>query len=205
MPASVLEIIPPAVLAGLALGGVFTVVATAIFAVGERVFPTQARVAEAGSTYSSEGRRRGEIRQYLQDIGERYAEEYPLEGTDDSVAFYLPERDVAVTFDAHQFFRLQNVTGTHVILVEHEMPGVHLGERLPFEVPELEGEPPVTDRRRRLEWAHDALGVSPTADLEEVRSAYRERVKQAHPDHGGSKAAFREVQDAYATVREHAE
>lgn len=207
MPASIIEAIPPAVLAGLVLGGIFSLVATAIFVVGNRLFPDGAGSYASGDqrAYSSERRRRGEIRQYLDDIGERYAEEYPLEETGDRVAFYLPERDVAVTFDAQQFFRMQNVADTYVILAEHEMPGVHLGDRLPFDVPELEREPPLTGFQTRLQWAYESLGVSTSADSDEVRAAYRERIKQVHPDHGGDEESFRQVQEAYATVREHAD
>jgi curved DNA-binding protein len=41
-------------------------------------------------------------------------------------------------------------------------------------------------------------GVLPTATLEEIRSAYRSRAKQYHPDHFGKNSApFRSVQEAY--------
>ncbi|MFC7215513.1 J domain-containing protein [Saliphagus sp. GCM10025334] len=205
MPTSVLEVIPPAVLWGLVLGGIFTGVAATLFVVGERLFPS--RVATSENTYSSERRRRGEIRTYLQAIDERYLEEWELEDAAETVAFYLPDRDVAVTFDAEAFVRLQAHTDTHLILAEHEMPGVHLADRLPFEVPSLEhereyGTMTVEDRLKR---AYEALGVSTTADAEAIREAYRERVKAVHPDHGGDEESFQQVQEAYATVREHAD
>jgi molecular chaperone DnaJ len=42
------------------------------------------------------------------------------------------------------------------------------------------------------------LGVSPTATFDEIRSAYRQRVKQYHPDYFGKNSApFRGVQEAY--------
>jgi molecular chaperone DnaJ len=42
------------------------------------------------------------------------------------------------------------------------------------------------------------LGVSPTATFDEIRSAYRQRVKQYHPDHFGKDSApFIGVQEAY--------
>jgi ferredoxin len=45
------------------------------------------------------------------------------------------------------------------------------------------------------------LGVDPDADDGEIVDAYRQRVKEAHPDHGGSTEEFRRVQDAYARIR----
>jgi len=41
------------------------------------------------------------------------------------------------------------------------------------------------------------LGVSPDADEEDIERAYRERVKEAHPDQGGSVEEFRAVRMAY--------
>ena len=43
---------------------------------------------------------------------------------------------------------------------------------------------------------HEVLGVSPDADSEEVREAFRRRVQTAHPDHGGTEAEFRRVREA---------
>lgn len=47
------------------------------------------------------------------------------------------------------------------------------------------------------------LGVAPTASEAEVRAAYAERVKRAHPDHGGSAdgADLRRVREAFAAAR----
>ena len=194
MPGSVVDAIPPAVLAGLILGGVFSLVATGLFLLGERAFPTRSNPTQG--TYSSEARRRTEIREYLNTIGERYVESSTIAGT--SVDFYLPERDVVVTFDAKDYFRLRNATDMSVILVEHEMPGTHLGSRLPFETPELPRKP--RDREERTRLAYEVLGLPTTADREEIRRAYRERIKEVHPDHGGDEASFRRIQDAYATV-----
>jgi hypothetical protein len=44
-------------------------------------------------------------------------------------------------------------------------------------------------------WA--TLGVGRDASLEELKAAYRRRVLEAHPDHGGDEASFRRVLDAY--------
>jgi ferredoxin len=46
----------------------------------------------------------------------------------------------------------------------------------------------------------DVLGLDRGADTDEVEHAYRERVKQAHPDQGGSAAEFRRVRDAYEAI-----
>lgn len=48
----------------------------------------------------------------------------------------------------------------------------------------------------------EVLGIGPEADDAEVVHAYRERVKEVHPDHGGTPAEFRTVQTAYETIRE---
>lgn len=199
MLSSVVESIPPSVLAGLALGALFALTATGLFVLGERWFPSDR--STGSRRYSSEDRRRTEIRDYLNDIGERYAEDHPVGGT--RVDFYLSERDVAVTFDAQAYFRIRNATETHVVLVEHEMPGSHLGARLPFEVPERELDP--ADFHETARRAYEALGLPPTASAAEIKAAYRDRVKEVHPDRGGDEESFREVQEAYATAKEHAD
>lgn len=45
--------------------------------------------------------------------------------------------------------------------------------------------------------AYRVLGVDSGADEAAVREAYRERVKDVHPDRGGDEAAFKRVTDAY--------
>ena len=44
------------------------------------------------------------------------------------------------------------------------------------------------------------LDVDPDASSEEIRDAYRERVKVAHPDRGGSEREFQRVQTAYQAL-----
>jgi len=46
----------------------------------------------------------------------------------------------------------------------------------------------------------EVLGVDPGADDAEIERAYRERVKDAHPDHGGSQREFQRVRRAYEAV-----
>jgi len=53
----------------------------------------------------------------------------------------------------------------------------------------------------RVESPYDLLGVDREADDEAVKAAYRERVKDAHPDHGGSPEEFRLVRDAYEAIK----
>lgn len=53
--------------------------------------------------------------------------------------------------------------------------------------------------------ACDVLGVDLDATPEEIRAAYRERVKETHPDRGGSEAAFKRVRWAYEYLRTHRE
>ena len=46
----------------------------------------------------------------------------------------------------------------------------------------------------------DVLGLDSGADEDAIERAYRERVKEAHPDQGGSAAEFRRVRDACETI-----
>jgi ferredoxin len=48
-----------------------------------------------------------------------------------------------------------------------------------------------------MESPSSELGVGPDADEDEIERAYRERVKEAHPDQGGSVTEFRAVRMAY--------
>lgn len=47
---------------------------------------------------------------------------------------------------------------------------------------------------------YEVLGVSPTASDEELKRAYRARLRAAHPDTGGSAAEFDRVQQAWQRV-----
>lgn len=50
---------------------------------------------------------------------------------------------------------------------------------------------------------YDVLGVSPDADAEEIKRAYRQQARQHHPDSGhGDVDRFREVQRAYEVLRD---
>lgn len=185
---------------GLVIAGAATVVVAAAFFLGERWYPTE-RVA-VGSRRSGEWKRRREIREYLRSIDEPFAEDHFVAGS--HVAFYLPQRDVAVTFDAPAYFRIRNAE-TYVVLAEHEMPGGHLGGRLPFETPDMEDEFAGADDEESgssVESAFQTLGVSRDASESEIKAAYRERVKETHPDHGGSQEAFETVREAYAAARQ---
>ncbi|MBV0902284.1 ferredoxin Fer [Haloarcula salina] len=52
-----------------------------------------------------------------------------------------------------------------------------------------------------MESPFEVLGVPPDADDDEVVDAYRERVKDAHPDQGGSIAEFQAVKTAYERLQ----
>jgi len=49
---------------------------------------------------------------------------------------------------------------------------------------------------------YDILGIDSDADEDEIKQAYRNRVKQTHPDLGGSEAAFKRVERAYQRLSE---
>ena len=193
---------------GVAAGAVMSLCVVVTFLVGGRVFfdgETDADDRDRHSERSTEAIRRAEIREYLDRIDERFVENTDVDGN--RVAFFLPTRDVAVTFDARTFLALE-ATRTHAILAEHEMPGVALGNRLPFETPEPSvDDDPTDDPDERLppaDAAYRVLGLPSGADAEAVRRAYRRRVKEVHPDHGGDEEEFQRVQEAYDTARRYA-
>ncbi|WP_160133098.1 J domain-containing protein [Halococcus salsus] len=174
--------------------GVAAFVAVAcVFVAGARLFPDP---PNRSRHVSGEEKRRREIRTYLGAVDQPFVEDHSLDGL--QVDFYFPDHDVAVTFDPRTYYRLQR-TPTTAVLVEHELPGSHLGARLPFDVPTLGG--PVDDPTTA---AFAVLGLPVEASLADVRAAYREKVKEAHPDHGGDRDEFRRVREAYTTAKEHA-
>ena len=232
MTADLTGLLPRWVFWGIALGAAATVAVALAFYLGDRFAPS--RVAETGDGGAAgDERRRSEIRTYLQATGERFSEDHGLD--DVVVPFYLPERGVAITFSAHDYFRLEG-EGVYTVLCEHEMPGRGLGRRLPFDVDEPEwatgnesagdrsgsdgfgpgrfGGDGATGRSPRgapagradpVADAFDELGVSRDADIDAVKGAYRERVMETHPDQGGDEESFRRVREAYATARNHAD
>ncbi|MFB6299108.1 MAG: J domain-containing protein [Halobacteriales archaeon] len=185
---------------GLLLGGLLTLVVAVVFAIGAKVFPSPSMTSPT-SQDAGETRRRGEIRQYLGAIEEPYVEDWNHDGR--SAAFYLPDREIAITFDAQQYFLLESAD-IRTILVEHEMPGAHLGSRLPFETPDLT-DPDPGEIQNGVQTAFAVLGVSPSASSAELREAYRAKIKEVHPDQGGDPEAFQRVKDAYAVAKERAD
>jgi len=202
--ADITSIVPPWVLLGVALGAVASVFVAVAFYLGDRLLAPGAPDAETERERAGDERRRGEIRDYLTATGERFHERHGFDGV--TVPFYLPEREVAITFDAHDYFKLEG-EGVYTVLCEHEMPGRGLGRRLPFEVDEPDWGPDPAERggRAPVDAAFAELGVPTNADASEVKRAYRERVKETHPDQGGDEEAFQRVREAYATARNHAE
>jgi len=196
--------VPPWILFGVALGGIASAFAAVAFYLGNRFVAPSVAAAGDGRTAAGDERRRREIREYLTAIDEGFREDHPL--GDVAVPFYLPERGVAITFDAHDYFRLEG-EGVYTVLCEHEMPGRGLGRRLPFDVIEPDwGPDPSVERGGRdpVAAAFAELDVARDADADEVKRAYRERVKETHPDQGGDEESFRRVREAYATARNHA-
>ncbi len=194
--------IPGWLLAGLVLGGVFSVVIALVFTIGKRMFPDPSP-AERSDPAVGDSRRRSEIRTYLANIGESYVENEWIEG--EAVAFYLPDRAVAITFDAQHHFVLERA-GVDSVLVEYEMPGGHLGHRLPFDAPTRAAGSSVSGRHDpAVATAFHTLGLSPSADDQALRAAYREHIKAAHPDHGGDQETFNQIREAYTVAKESVE
>ena len=193
--------LPPWLVTGVLLGLCGTLVVAGAFLAAEWLIPGEQQ--RQRQRRSGESRRRMEFREYLDAIDEPYAEDHVVEGQ--RVAFYLPERDVVITFDPKAYYRIDR-SETTAILVEHEVPGSALGSRLPFEVPDVgfgrrDGRSPVDP----ITAAFAELGVSAGASVDEVKRAYRRRVKDVHPDQGGDEDEFRRIREAYDTAREHAD
>jgi hypothetical protein len=184
-----------------------TIVAAGLFWAGNRHLRAPGRNPARGQ---GDGKRLAEIRAYLGQLDQPVRERHPLAGG--VVAFYLPESDVAIIFDPRTFYRVER-TSTHAILLEHEVPIRALGRRLPFETPEpasstedrMGGHRPSRGQDEQTSEYTRALSVlSASEDASEraIRRAYRARVKEVHPDHGGTIAEFRRVQEAYTTVQQ---
>lgn len=56
----------------------------------------------------------------------------------------------------------------------------------------------VNEVNEELRAAFELLGLEPTRDRAQLKTAYRSRVTRAHPDHGGTVEAFNALQDAFA-------
>lgn len=50
--------------------------------------------------------------------------------------------------------------------------------------------------------ALDVLGLSPPVKNSTIEEAYRNRVKEVHPDRGGNVDEFKQVQQAYEVLSE---
>jgi len=193
--------LPPWLFTGVLLGLAGTCVVALAFLLAERLLPASGRHHRYGT--DGESRRRTEFREYLDAIDEQYAEDHPVEGQ--SVAFYLPKRDIAITFDPKAYYRIERGE-TEPILVEHEMPGSALDSRLPFETPDIEfGTDETDDDLDPVQTAFAELGVPVTASIEEVKRAYRRKIKEVHPDQGGDEDEFKRVREAYTMAKQHAD
>ena len=58
---------------------------------------------------------------------------------------------------------------------------------------------------RGIRTCYEILGVSPSASAQEIRTAYRRLLRQAHPDMGGSSALLDLVNEAYDTLKDPAQ
>jgi len=192
--------LPPTLVYGVALGVAGSAVVALAFVLAERLLP--GKPPERKRRTDGETRRRTEFREYLDAINEQYAENHFVEGQ--HIAFYLPKRNVAITFDARAYYRILP-TGTEPVLVEHEMPGSALGARLPFETPEIEFDDEDKSGIDPLKTACAELGVQTGASVEEVKQAYRRKIKEVHPDQGGDEDEFKRVREAYTLAKKHAD
>lgn len=77
--------------------------------------------------------------------------------------------------------------------IRQERARAATGERPP------PGSAPTQDGMSKTE-AYRTLGVDPEADEGRVKAAYRQRVKEVHPDSGGDEEEFKRVTQAYETL-----
>jgi len=207
-----LTALPSWLVSGLALGAAASVVIAVVFALGERYIPAPDRNDRGDRRVGGAERQRAEIRALFRAADEPFFEQYEIRGT--TVDFYFPDHDVAVTFDPRAYLRLADGP-TYVVLCEYEMPAATLGRRLPFDIgvdagARAAGSGPYGSRagpRARADPvgdAFDVLGLGRDADTDDVQSAYREQVKELHPDQGGSEEEFKRLQEAYTTAKEYA-
>jgi hypothetical protein len=71
---------------------------------------------------------------------------------------------------------------------------------------ELRGErvdppPSVNSSKGDVELSFRLLGLSPSAQWEEVERAYRQKAKIHHPDRGGDEDTMRALNEAYALIK----
>jgi DnaJ-class molecular chaperone len=71
---------------------------------------------------------------------------------------------------------------------------------------EFRGQPPLDQppppvRRSDLDVSYRLLGIPPSATMEEVERAYRQKAKRHHPDLGGDDDAMRALNEAYNQIK----
>jgi hypothetical protein len=170
----------------LLLGLLLTGAIGVVFLLGIRRYPDAARTTRTGPSVTD--RRRRALARHLRDAGETVQTEVTVAGV--PVAVYLPARDVALVFAPGAYFALRE-TATQVI-----RPAA-IVRRLPFLTPPRAATAISPD----LSEAFAILGVSADADAATLRAAYRQRVKDCHPDQGGDPAEFARVRRAYERAR----
>lgn len=196
--------LPRWLLVGILIGLLASTGIALVFMLGRRLYPNRGRSSDAVGFDAIE-RKRVAVGAYLRAIGERVVEDRVVNGL--VVDFYLPARDVAITFDAQTYVRLAS-SPTVAVLVEDELPVGALGSRLPFDAPTWADPAASRTGARRSPSEHDigdpavgdafaTLGLRTDAGRAEIRAAYRERIKTVHPDLGGDREAFRRVHEAY--------
>lgn len=192
MEPSVLAALPDWLSSGLLLGLLLTGAIGVVFLLGIRRYPDVARTTRTGPSVTD--RRRRALARHLRDAGETVQTEVTVAGV--PVAVYLPARDVALVFAPGAYFALRE-TATQVILCELEARPAAIVRRLPFITPPRAATAISPD----LSEAFAILGVSADADAATLRAAYRQRVKDCHPDQGGDPAEFARVRRAYERAR----
>jgi len=92
-----------------------------------------------------------------------------------------------------------------LIIVVTVLSGTGLWPRIIRALRELRGErvdPPYNGASAHdMDVSFKILGVSPSAQWEEIERAYRQKAKIHHPDHGGDGDAMRALNEAYTLIK----
>ncbi len=121
---------------------------------------------------------------------------FNINGTELSVSFYIPNRNASIILDDRYKEHLISKLDISSIVIDIHDPREKQIERLS----KFFG---IKNQLKSIEVPEDyreILGVEGEVSKKEIKKAYREKVKETHPDLEGSKEEFMEVKNAYEVL-----